>query len=106
MSRICLKFVSSILPSSICFFTLSFVKNVSKFAESAGVKRQNVEKALKNSKVERVLATDDTAVFRALIKNFDRKHANIQLSRLQNAEGTDCMTADCNSENHCGSSDT
>ena len=82
------------------------IKNVSKFAESVGVKRQNVEKALKNSKVERVLATDDTAVFRALIKGFDRKHANIQLSRLQNAEGTDCMTADCNSENHCGSSDT
>ncbi|MDR0437637.1 MAG: DUF3987 domain-containing protein [Bacteroidales bacterium] len=82
------------------------IKNVSKFAESVGVKRQNVEKALKNSKVERVLATDDNAVFRAFIKRFDRQHANIQLSRLQDAEGTDCIKAHCNSENHCDSNNT
>jgi len=49
------------------------IKNVSKFSESLGIKRQNVEKALKKSKQERILATDSNALMTAHIRNIQRK---------------------------------
>ena len=54
------------------------IKNVSKFSESMGVKRQVVEKALKKSKAERILASDSNAIFQAQIKNIQAKFADLQ----------------------------
>jgi hypothetical protein len=54
------------------------IKNVSKFSEGLGVKRQVVEKALKNSRVESIVATDNNAVRSALVKNIQRDIAELQ----------------------------
>ena len=54
------------------------IKNISKFSDGLGVKRQVVEKALKKSKVERVLASDSNAIFQAQIKNIQNKFAELQ----------------------------
>jgi len=54
------------------------IKNVSKFSESIGVKRQNVEKALRKTKAERVLTTDNNALMSAYIRNIQRKLDDLQ----------------------------